>query len=262
MSTSLSLSPVGRRRRVGQTRRLAELADRIDPEPVHAPVEPEREHAIEVFGDVVVRPVEIGLLRRERLEVPLSGGPVGFGDSAPGRATEHGGPVVRRLGAVGATPVAEVEPVAFGTERGRGDGGTEPRVIPAAMVRHHIHHDSQSELVSSREQRVERLEPAVVGLDVEVVGDVVAVVVLRGRVARRQPQRVDAETGDVRQPVPDTDEIADAVTVAVGERADIDLVDDGCLPPAPRRRGHTSAARRDVAADARSCPGPHPWSFG
>ncbi len=100
-------------------------------------------------------------------------------------------------------------------------------------------------LVRSREQRVERLQPAVLGLDVEVVGDVVAVVVLRGRVAGRQPQRVDAETGEVRQPVPDTVEIADAVTVAVGERADIDLVDDGCLPPAPRRRGHAcSAARR------------------
>ena len=39
-----------------------------------------------------------------------------------------------------------------------------------------------------------------IGLDVEVVGDVVAVVVLRRRVARREPDGVDTELAEVVEP--------------------------------------------------------------
>jgi hypothetical protein len=68
-------------------------------------------------------------------------------------------------------------------------------------------------------------------LDVLVVADVVAVVVHRRRVDRRQPQHVHPEVLQVVQPRAQAGEVADAVTVAVGEAARVDLVDDGAAPP-------------------------------
>src|SRR5690606_40712640 len=51
----------------------------------------------------------------------------------------------------------------------------------------------------------------------------------------REPDGVDAEIGDVVEPLGDADEIADAVAVMVLKRAGIDLVDDGA-----RSEEHTS----------------------
>ena len=62
--------------------------------------------------------------------------------------------------------------------------------------------------------------------------DVVAVVLLGREVERRDPERVDAEVAQVGQPGRDAGEVPDAVTVGVGEAADVDLVDDGFRPPA------------------------------
>ena len=68
-------------------------------------------------------------------------------------------------------------------------------------------------------------------VDVAVVGDVVAGVGLRGRVERRQPDRVDAELGQGAQPGGDAGQVADAVAVGVGEGPRVHLVDHG--RPAP-----------------------------
>ena len=68
-------------------------------------------------------------------------------------------------------------------------------------------------------------------VDVLVVGDVVAVVVLRRAVDRGEPDDVDAQRGEVVEPADDAAQVADAVAVGVGERARVDLVDDGAAPP-------------------------------
>ena len=68
-------------------------------------------------------------------------------------------------------------------------------------------------------------------VDVEVVADVVAVVGLRRRVARVEPDRVDAQIGEVWQSAADAGEIADAVAVRVGEGPHVQLVDDRRRPP-------------------------------
>jgi hypothetical protein len=71
-------------------------------------------------------------------------------------------------------------------------------------------------------------------IDVAVVRHVVAEV-LHGRGEHgRQPERVDAEPGEMVEPGAETHEIAHAVAVPVGERARVDLVDDGGLPPCSR----------------------------
>ena len=48
---------------------------------------------------------------------------------------------------------------------------------------------------------------------------------------RRQPDRVDAEIDEIIELAGDPREITDAIAVAVGERARVDLVEDGSLPP-------------------------------
>ena len=84
------------------------------------------------------------------------------------------------------------------------------------------------------EQRVEVGERAEERVDVAVVGDVVAGVGLRRHVERGEPDRVDAEFGEVVEVLGDTRQVADAVAVGVGERARVDLVDHGVPPPVAR----------------------------
>jgi len=77
-------------------------------------------------------------------------------------------------------------------------------------------------------------------VDVLVVADVVAVVVLRRLVDRGEPEHVDAELGQVVQMVDDAAQIAHAVAVGIREAARVDLVNDRTFPPEIR---HTSILR-------------------
>jgi len=72
---------------------------------------------------------------------------------------------------------------------------------------------------------------AVVGVDVAVVGDVVAVVAQRRRVERQQPEGVHPQVLDVVEAAGEPFEIAGAIVVGVEERLDVELVDDGVLVP-------------------------------
>jgi hypothetical protein len=94
-----------------------------------------------------------------------------------------------------------------------------------------IENDSYVALFSFCNHAVEIGERAVHGIDVFVVGDVIAEVNLRGREARGDPNGVDAEVFQVIELRGDALEVADAVIVAVGEAARIDFVEDGVLPP-------------------------------
>ena len=68
-------------------------------------------------------------------------------------------------------------------------------------------------------------------LDIAVVGDVVPAIGLRRRVPRIDPDRVDPELGEVGQPRAHPLDIAEAVTVGIGERPDVHLVRDRRTPP-------------------------------
>ena len=93
--------------------------------------------------------------------------------------------------------------------------------------------DPDAERVRLGEQRVEVGQRAEQRVDVARVGDVVAAVGHRRAVERRQPQRVDAELVQVGQPLAHPDQVTDAVAVAVGEAARVDLVEDRGRPPGP-----------------------------
>jgi hypothetical protein len=99
------------------------------------------------------------------------------------------------------------------------------------VVDDEVHHQLHVPRVQLRDQLVELLERAEERVDVVVVGNVVAVVGHRRAVDRAQPDDVDTEQLEIVQVVQDSAEVTDAVTVAIGEAARIDLVDHGGLPP-------------------------------
>jgi hypothetical protein len=87
--------------------------------------------------------------------------------------------------------------------------------------------------VDGLEQLVEVGEAAEHRFDALVVADVVAVVVLRRGVDRREPYGVDPERGEMVEVGDDAGQVPYAVTVGVGEAARVDLVDDRRGPPRP-----------------------------
>ena len=69
----------------------------------------------------------------------------------------------------------------------------EPGVLVRGVVDHQVHHNADAPLMGLGQQGVEVLHGAKPGVDGPVVGDVVAVVVIRRAEHGREPQRVDAE---------------------------------------------------------------------
>jgi len=106
------------------------------------------------------------------------------------------------------------------------------------VVRDQVHEHLQAAGVRLRQECVQRRQVAVRRLDAGVVGDVVPVVGLWRRIARIQPDPVNAEIDQVVQAGAEAGEVTDAVAVTVGEAADVDLVDDRVAPP----RGGTYGA--------------------
>ena len=107
----------------------------------------------------------------------------------------------------------------------------EPRVLVGGVVDHQVGDDAHAAAVGRVEEALEVRQRAVVGVDRAVVGDVVAVVAQGRGVERQEPEAVDAQVLEVVELLGEPGEVADAVAVAVVERADVQLVEDGVLVP-------------------------------
>ena len=212
--------------------RLRDHVDHVHAEAVDALVEPEAHDVVHLGPQRRVLPVQVRLLAAEHVQVVLAGGLVPL----PDRAVEGRFPVGgRRTIGLGVTPevVAVVRVVAALARL------LEPGVLVRAVVDDEVHHQPDAARVHLREHLVELGHRAELGRDGAVVADVVAVVVLRRGVDRRQPDHVDAEQLQVVQLRRDAGQVTDAVAVAVAEAARVDLVDDGLFPPvAVRACGH------------------------
>ena len=101
----------------------------------------------------------------------------------------------------------------------------------AAVVGHEIDQHPQAVVVGAGNERVRLLESAEVRMDIAIVADVVPTVGQRGRIPRADPERIDAELGEVGQSVDDAEDVSGAIVIVVGERPRIDLVNDGAAPP-------------------------------
>src|SRR6478672_3192273 len=94
----------GARGNVGQAGGLGHAVRHVDAKTIGSAVEPEAQNALELGGYLGVGPIEIRLLSREQMQVPLT-----VRDASPGRAAEYGRPVVGREVASWALPIAEDE---------------------------------------------------------------------------------------------------------------------------------------------------------
>ena len=235
---------------------LLQRVGHVDPEAVDAAVEPEPQDVLELLDDLGVLPVEVRLLRSEQVQVPVT-----VRQPGPGRAAEGGVPVGRRKRAARPASRPEDVPCAFGAPRPGREGRLEPPVLVRGVVGHDVDDHPEAELVRLADQVVSVAEGAEQRLDVAVVGDVVPAVGHRRGVERRDPDGVDPEVAQVGQSGPDARQVADAVTVTVGEAADVDLVDDGGAPPGGRGLGAAGGrlvAHPDDPAERRALPGRPP----
>ena len=92
-------------------------------------------------------------------------------------------------------------------------------MLVGRVVDDKVHDQPHPTRMHGGQQCVEVLEGSERRVDVLVVADVVAGVVLRRRVDRAQPQHVHAEIGQVIEPVRHAGKVADPVTVGIGKTA-------------------------------------------
>ena len=226
---------------------LEQVRDRVQPQAVHAHVQPEVEHLEHGFLHRRIVEVQVGLVVEKPVPV------VGVGDRVPRP--------VRRLEVLEDDPrvavfVRRVAPdveVAFnGTGRGAA-GALEPGVLIAGVVDDQFRDDPQTARVRFLQEGLKIVQRAVAGVDIVIVRDVVAVVAQRTGIEGQQPDRRDAETLQIVELADESAEVADAIPVAVGERLDVGLIDDRVFVPEWGRHGKREGSETkeyDAAAAA------------
>ena len=107
----------------------------------------------------------------------------------------------------------------------------KPGVLVGRVVADQLRDHSQPAAVGLADERAHVREVAVGRVHRRVVGDVIAVIEQRRRIEGQQPDRRDAQVLKIVQLFGQPAEVADAVVVAVGEGADVQLVDDRVLVP-------------------------------
>ena len=208
-----------------ELRVLADLVDDIQAEALHPLIHPEADGLVELGAHFGILPVQVGLLRGELMEIILPQ----FGNIGPGRAAETGLHFIGGCGAVSVPPeeivVVGIVPALFRLQ--------EPGMLVGAMVQHQIQNDGNVPLLCLGDQRIHILHGAEHGVNGAVVGNIIAVVHLRGRAHRRHPDAVDAQFLQIVQPGNDSLQISHAAAGGILEALGINLIKYRRLPPAP-----------------------------
>ena len=216
---------------LGELGILDEQGRRIDPDAGHTAVEPEPKDILVLGPHIGVRPVEVGLLGREQMQVPLAR-PVRILDPRPRRAAEDRLPAVRGQFAVRPRARPEPEPRPFGRAGWSVQRGTKPRVLVRDVIRDDVDDAANPEGSRGCDELLGLLEGSERGIDGPVIRHVVPRVGHRRRVPGVEPKCVDPEVTEVGQPGENSRQIADPVAVRVRKAPDVHLVDDGVAPPA------------------------------
>ena len=104
-------------------------------------------------------------------------------------------------------------------------------MLVGGVIDHELGDDANAARVRGAHELAKVGQRAVIGMNIAIIADVVAVVEPRRRIERQQPDRVGAEIGDVVEFRDQAREIANAVVIAVAERLDVQLIDDRVLVP-------------------------------
>ena len=222
---------------------LGDLTDDVHAESVNSAVHPPVHHLVDRLAKFGSFPIEVGLLGRELMEVVFTAlriiGPRGSTKIAP-PAIGFGSDLAGDMPFLcGHPPI----PVCF--VAGFVTGFDEPRVLIRGVIDHQIHDDFQTQAVGSAEQFIHVIESAEHGVDVLVVGNVVAVIVLGRYVHGAQPNYVNAKFCHIGQALGDSLDITDSVAVCVLKGARINLVDHSVRPPRGLRR--SVASRSEIS---------------
>ena len=215
------VAPLSAARR--QPRLLGQKGNGVHAESVHALVEPPVYHVVDLPPHAGILPVQIRLLIREEMQVPLAAPLV----VVPRGGGEEGDPVVR-LPPVPAVPPDVVVAVGIVLALAR---LREPPVLVGGVVHHQIHDELDVPLVHLPQQLVKVLHGAELRHDLLIVPNVVAHVGVGGVVYGAEPHGAHAQLLQIVQPADDAPQVADAVAVGVLKAAGIDLVKDPFLPP-------------------------------
>ena len=201
------------------------IRDGVYTERIDAHVEPiahDLQNFVDDHGIVVV---QVRLVRKESVpEIRLPDwipGPIGFfgiGENDPD---------------VAILLVAVVPHVEFALGRAwrRLASGLKPGMLIGRVVHHELDHYLQPALVGRRKKLLKILDRAIAGMHVEIVGNVITVVAEWRREKGQQPKTCDTEVLEIVEFLNQPAKIADSITIAVSERAHVDLVDDGVFVP-------------------------------
>ena len=204
-------------------RDLAKQIHHIQPEASDAPVCPPADHGIQALAHFGIFPVEIRLLFGESVEVEL----FHFRHPFPGRAAKSRFQVIGRIVRLTIPPDVKIMPWILTALF----GFPEPGVFIGGVAQHQIHDDADLPLLCLGDQFIHVGQGAEHGVNVLIIGNVVAVIILRGAEHRGKPNGIHPQLLQIVQFGNDTGNIPKAVAVAVAKAPGIDLIDYRILPP-------------------------------
>src|SRR5262249_47407295 len=107
----------------------------------------------------------------------------------------------------------------------------EPWMLIGSMVDNQLRDHVKTAAMRLLQKSSEIAQVAVRGVDAGVMGDIVAVILERGRIEREQPQGRDSKVPEVVELLGESAKVTDAVAARVEESPDVKLVDDRVLIP-------------------------------
>ena len=163
----------------------------INAETIDTQLEPEVQYILKVLADHRVIPIEIRLLYREKVQVPLPRCAVRLDDSLPGWPTKYGLPVIRRQFAICALAIPKYISIALrGSWRGF-EGLLEPLVLVRGVVWHDIDDEFHPQGMGLIDQPLGLIQGSIVRFDIHVIRNVIPVIHLRRWVPRGDPDSVN-----------------------------------------------------------------------
>ena len=175
---------------------LVEVGHRVQPQPVHAQVEPEVHHPDDRLMHFGILVIQVRLVRKE--PVPVIGPRHGVPGPVRGLHILEDDP--RLLVLVGrAAPDVEPSPPAVGRRPPR---ALKPLVLIRGVVQDQFSDDSQPAPMRLPQEDLEVPQRAILGVNLAIVGDVIPVILERGRVKRQQPHRRHPQVFQVVQLCP------------------------------------------------------------
>jgi hypothetical protein len=203
---------------------VEEVVDGIEAEAINTPVEPEAHVGEVVILHVRVVKVHVRLADKEVVQIVL----LAPGIPLPGRAAKDGKPVVGG-GAVVAGVGPDI-PIGFGV-LAAGAAFDEGGVFVRGVVEDLINDDLQAKVMGAGNHDVEIGEGAEDGVDIGIVGHVIAHIGHGRAEEGGKPDGIDAQGGNVVEASGDTGQIADAIAICILKGPGIDLIHHRPAPP-------------------------------